>query len=205
MNFYNKVNPHEIDDESARLGMWIFIITELLIFGGLFLAYAVMRNRYFTEFHDAGAELNIAVGTYNTVLLLLSSMTMAMSITAIQKADKKKALIFLISTIALAIWFLINKYFEWGHKIDLGLYPGSEVLLKEKNGIVIFFGLYYGMTGLHAIHIIVGIGLLSYVLYKVKSGGINSNNYVWLENSGLYWHLVDFIWIFLFPLFYLIG
>jgi cytochrome c oxidase subunit 3 len=192
------------DDIGARLGMWIFIFTELLLFGGLFLVYAIYRNEYSAEFHNAAAELNVIFGAVNTVILLVSSMTVAMSITAMQKGDKKTALILVGFTILAALGFLVNKYFEWGHKIHLGIYPGSELIMQFERGELIFFGLYYFMTGLHGFHIVVGMIILTVIMFQIKSGKINSSDYVLLENGGLYWHLVDLIWIFLFPLMYLI-
>lgn len=192
------------DDIGARLGMWIFIFTELLLFGGLFLVYAIYRNDYSAEFHNAAAELNVIFGAVNTVILLVSSMTVAMSITAMQKGDKKTALILVGFTILAALGFLVNKYFEWGHKIHLGIYPGSELIMQFERGELIFFGLYYFMTGLHGFHIVVGMILLTVIMFQIKSGKINSGDYVLLENGALYWHLVDLIWIFLFPLMYLI-
>jgi cytochrome c oxidase subunit 3 len=192
------------DDIGSRMGMWIFIFTELLLFGGLFLVYAIYRNQYSEQFHNAAAELNTVFGAINTVILLVSSMTVAMSITAMQKGNKKLALLLVAITILAALGFLVNKYFEWGHKIHLGIYPGSELIMKFDRGELIFFGLYYFMTGLHGFHIIVGMILLTTIFFKIKSGKINPNDYVLLENGGLYWHLVDLIWIFLFPLMYLI-
>lgn len=192
------------DDVGARMGMWIFIFTELLLFGGLFLVYAIYRNTYSAEFHTAANELNVIFGVVNTVILLASSMTVAMSITAVQKGEKKRALLLVGFTIFAAFIFLVNKYFEWGHKIHLGIYPGSELLTKLERGELLFFGLYYFMTGLHGFHIVVGMIILSVIFFKIKSGAINSDTYVLLENGGLYWHLVDLIWIFLFPLMYLI-
>jgi cytochrome c oxidase subunit 3 len=192
------------DDIGARLGMWIFIFTELLLFGGLFLVYAIYRNEYSAEFHNAAAELNVIFGAVNTVILLVSSMTVAMSITAMQKGNKKTALILVGFTILAALGFLVNKYFEWGHKIHLGIYPGSELIMQFERGELIFFGLYYFMTGLHGFHIVVGMIILTVIMFQIKSGKINSSDYVLLENGGLYWHLVDLIWIFLFPLMYLI-
>lgn len=192
------------DDIGARMGMWIFIFTELLLFGGLFLVYAIYRNQYSAEFHSAAYELNTFMGAFNTVILLISSMTVAMSITAVQKNNKRLALILIGITIAMALLFLVNKYFEWGHKFHLGIYPGSELLQQFDRGELLFFGLYYFMTGLHGFHIVVGLVILSVILFKIKSGAINNDRYVLLENGGLYWHLVDLIWIFLFPLMYLI-
>jgi cytochrome c oxidase subunit 3 len=196
---------HEFnDDVGKKMGMWIFIFTELFLFGGLFLVYAVFRANYTEGFHSAAADLDAFVGTLNTVILLASSATVAMSITAVQKGNNKLALKFLIATILFAIAFMINKYFEWGHKFELKLYPGSEIMEQLDKGEILFFGLYYMMTGLHALHVVIGVVLLAVSYVKVKKGTINSQKFIFLENSGLYWHLVDFIWIFLFPLMYLV-
>lgn len=199
---------HELehrDDKGARLGMWIFIFTELLLFGGLFLVYAVYRSMYPESFHEAAMELDAFIGVTNTIVLLISSMTVAMAITAVQKKNGKLAKRLLILTIVLALVFLVNKYFEWGHKVHLDLIPGSDLMLQLDRGHILFFGLYFFMTGLHALHIIVGLTLLIICWFKVKSGKINDDQHTLLINSGLYWHLVDLIWIFLFPLLYLIS
>lgn len=197
-------NEEQRDDFGAKLGMWIFIFTELLLFGGLFLVYAVFRNKYSQEFHIAGHQLNAFIGTINTVILLISSMTIAMSITAIQKGNRSLALKLIYITIFCALIFLVNKYFEWGHKIRIDLYPGTDLMFSLKRGEGLFFSLYFFMTGLHALHIIIGMVLLSIVAVKVKTKKIHADHYVLLENGALYWHLVDLIWIFLFPLLYLI-
>ena len=193
-------NTEQTDHETGKLGMWIFLFTELFLFGGLFLVYAVFRAKYTQEFHTAAAELDAFIGTMNTVFLLASSMTVAMSITAIQKSQKNLAIFLVFVTILLAALFMVNKYFEWSHKFHLKLYPGSEVLENLSRGELLFFGLYYMMTGLHALHVLVGMILLSVTLVKIKTGMVNQGHYLLLENSGLYWHLVDLIWIFLFPL-----
>ncbi|OFX58696.1 MAG: cytochrome C oxidase subunit III [Bacteroidetes bacterium GWA2_30_7] len=192
------------DDLGAKMGMWLFIFTELLLFGGLFIVYAVYRSQYPDDFQIAATQLNTFIGTLNTIILLVSSMTVAMSITALQKGNKKLTIYLLGITILFAIIFLVNKYFEWGAKFHHHLYPGSELMLTLKRGELLFFSLYYFMTGLHALHIVVGMVILIVVLLKVKSGKINNTDFVLLENGGLYWHLVDLIWIFLFPLLYLI-
>lgn len=192
------------DDIGAKLGMWIFIFTEILLFGGLFLVYAIMRNSFSAEFHQAAHHLNAFIGAINTVVLLVSSATVAMSISAIQKGDKKRALILLFITLLCAAAFMVNKYFEWGHKIHIGLYPGSDLMLTLSHGQVMFFSLYYFMTGLHMFHLVVGGIILTIVMIKVQNGTINAGRYVLLENGGLYWHLVDLIWIYLFPLLYLL-
>ncbi len=180
--------------------MWLFLFTELFLFGGLFLVYAVMRTKYASDFHLGALELNAFIGTANTVVLLVSSMTVAMSLTAIQTNHPSRAFGLILLTVLLAVIFLINKYFEWGHKFELKLYPGSAVMENLPHGEIMFFGLYFIMTGLHALHVIVGAVLLMIVMYQIKSGSISQEHYLLQENAALYWHLVDLIWIFLFPL-----
>ena len=192
------------DPVASKLGMWLFIFTEILLFGGLFIVYSVYRYKHPVEFHLAAEELDVTIGLINTIILLISSMTVAMSITALQLGNKKLTLILLGTTGLLALVFLVNKYFEWGAKIHHDIYPGSEFLLSLSKGDMLFFGLYFFMTGLHALHIIAGLALLGVAIFKVKNGSVNKDRISLLENGGLYWHLVDLIWIFLFPLFYLI-
>lgn len=192
------------DDLASKTGMWLFLFTEMLLFGGLFVVYSVYRYRNPMAFHLAAHELSVVIGTINTIILLTSSATIAMSITAIQKKNKKLALVFLAITIFLGLAFLVNKYFEWGEHIKEHIYPGSPVLALRGQGDVLFYGLYFFMTGLHALHIIIGLIFIGIITGKIVKNKITYNNHVLLENSGLYWHLVDMIWIFLFPLFYLI-
>jgi cytochrome c oxidase subunit 3 len=199
----NHVEEH-YDPEGARFGMWVFLCTEILLFGGLFIVYSVMRHNYAQSFHDAAEHLNVVIGAVNTIVLLVSSAAVAMSITAMQKGDKKLTLTLLLVTIFCALIFMVNKYFEWSGKIHHGLYPGSDLMIELDKGHILFFSLYYFMTGLHALHILVGLTLLIIVYVRVQSGRVNKERYVLLENSALYWHLVDLIWIFLFPLLYLI-
>ena len=247
------------DYTGSKVGIWLFLATEVLLFGGLFLVYAVYRAKYPGDFHAAASELDTLTGTVNTIILLTSSLTMVLSIAAIHHGNRKLAVIMLILTVILGGWFMVNKYFEWGAKISHGLYPGSEILQHHPKGEILFFGLYFTMTGLHGVHVVVGMVLLTVMIFKVlnrpaaevafvdghgleralggkfvvRDGGGND---VWsgeelddsvqsvtvkvrywpvrkrfhiadfnqLENSGLYWHIVDIIWIFLFPLFYLI-
>ncbi len=196
-------NEHR-DDEASKLGMWLFIFTELMLFGGLFIVYSVYRYMYPGAFHLAARELDVTVGTINTFILLISSMTIAMATTAIQKKDKRTTLMLIGFTMILALVFLVNKYFEWSGKIEHGLYPGSPLLDELGKGDILFFGLYFFMTGLHALHIIIGMVFLGFVFVYVRKDTISFDNFQLLENGGLYWHLVDVIWIFLFPLFYLI-
>jgi cytochrome c oxidase subunit 3 len=192
------------DDYAAKMGMWLFIFTEILLFAGLFLVYSVFRFKYPVLFHQGALELNVTIGSLNTVVLLISSMTVAMSLTAMQKNNKKLALTLLFITILCALIFLFNKYIEWGAKFNEGLYPGSELMLKLERGHLLFFSLYFFMTGLHALHIIIGMVILSIAFFKIRKGTLHIGKYMLLENGALYWHLVDLIWIFLFPLFYLI-
>jgi cytochrome c oxidase subunit 3 len=192
------------DDLTAKTGMWFFLFTEMLLFGGLFIVYSVYRFRNPVAFHLAAEDLSVTIGTVNTIILLISSTTIAMSISAIQKENRKLALLFLGITLLLGLAFLVNKYFEWGEHIKGNIYPGSSTLAARGHGDVLFYGLYFFMTGLHALHIIAGLILISIVTVKVIRDQIRADNFIFMENSGLYWHLVDLIWIFLFPLFYLI-
>jgi len=192
------------DDLASKTGMWFFLFTELLLFGGLFIVYSVYRYRNAVAFHLAAQELSVFIGTINTIILLISSTTIAMSITAIRKQNKKFAILLLGLTIILGLAFLVNKYFEWGEHFKEHIYPGSSILALRGHGDVLFYGLYFFMTGLHALHIIIGLIFILVITISILRNKINSDNYVLLENSGLYWHLVDLIWIFLFPLFYLI-
>ena len=193
------------DDEGSKLGIWLFIFTELLFFGGLFVTYAVYRHGNTQAFHLAAEQLDVTIGTINTVILLISSMTIAMATTAIQKKDKRTTLILIWITLLLALVFLVNKYFEWSGKIEHGIWPGSPLLEELGRGDTLFFGLYYFMTGLHALHIIIGMVLIIVIYVRVQKEKITHDNFQLLENGGLYWHLVDLVWIFLFPLFYLIA
>lgn len=192
------------DDVGSRMGMWLFLFTELILFGGMFLLYSVYRFQYADEFHLAAKELNTIMGAFNTAVLLTSSLTMVLAIIAIQRDQKALSILMQLITIFLALFFLVNKYFEWTAKFHHGIYPGGEELLAKSSGEILFFGLYYVMTGLHGVHVIVGMFLIAVMTRMTRKDIITKDSYVRLENAGLYWHLVDIIWIFLFPLFYLI-
>lgn len=194
----------KIDESGKKMGMWLFLYTEIILFGGLFVLYAVYFARYTQDFIQGGKELSRMFGLVNTVILLISSFAVAASITAIQKQQKKIALGAIWAALACGLIFLINKYFEWGHKIEHGIYPNSEKLLDGPAGQNMFFGLYYVITGLHGLHIVIGMTLLAVSLVFVQKGRVTKERYALLENAGLYWHLVDLIWIFIFPLFYLV-
>ena len=193
------------DDTASRMGMWLFLFTELMLFGTLFIIYAVFRTFYGDAFAAASAHLDRTMGTLNTVILLVSSLTMGISTVALKKGKVNLSMAWLGGTMALAIWFFINKMFEWGGKISHGIYPGSELLESLSKGEVLFYGLYYVMTGIHGFHIVLGVIILGVMMYFIKTGNQNPNRHAAYENVGLYWHIVDLMWGFLFPLFYLIS
>ena len=192
------------DYTGSKIGMWLFLLSELILFGGLFLLYSSYRYKNPFDFHLAAWELNRVLGTINTLILITSSLTIALSILFVQKGDRRLSGLLLLATIFLGLLFLGIKYVEWTAKIEHGLYPNSPRLLGRSKGEVLFYGLYYSMTGLHGLHVLVGLFVLSGMLILMMKGKINENRFIPLENTGLYWHLVDIIWIFLFPLFYLI-
>jgi cytochrome c oxidase subunit III len=191
------------DYQGAKFGMWLFLFTEILLFGGLFLLYSTYRAMYPIDFHNGGKHLDVVIGVANTIILLTSSLTVAVAITAIQKGNKKLTLVCLGVTIVFALMFLVNKYIEWSTEIRHGIYPNGPELLKMPDGAKIFYGLYYSMTGLHGLHVLAGIIALSITLDFVRRDKITRADFNKLENVGLYWHLVDVIWIFLLPLLYL--
>ncbi len=192
------------DDLGSKVGMWLFLFTEVLLFGGLFFLYFGYRVADPQAFHDAALNLDVMLGAVNTIVLLTSSLTMVLAIVAIQRDSVKLSLFYLAVTIACALTFLVNKYFEWSAKIHHGIYPGSDHVAEMPQGEISFFGLYYLMTGLHTFHVIVGAIIIAVCMVFIVKKHINKDKYIILENSGLYWHLVDLIWIFLFPLFYLL-
>jgi len=195
---------HNRDDEGKKMGMWLFLFTEILLFGGLFLVYAIYRYEYFDEFKIIAEHMNITLGAINTVVLITSSLTVAMSITAIKKGQDNIAVLLIFATILLAGAFMVNKYFEWSDHIHEGFIMGADRFNGLIHGEGMFLFLYYFMTGLHGIHVVVGSVLLGIVAYKIMIGKVTQDNYIFHENAGLYWHLVDLIWIYLFPLFYLL-
>lgn len=192
------------DPYGKKLGMWIFLFTEVLLFGGLFIVYAAYRYLNHDAFHEGSAELDVVIGAINTVFLLTSSLTVALSITALQKGDTKRSVNLIMITILFAGAFMMNKYYEWTLKYEHGLFPGMDHYNQLSSGEAQFFNLYFLMTGLHGVHVVVGAILLLIIAYHIKKGNVTKDRYVYLENGGLYWHLVDVIWIYLFPLFYLI-
>lgn len=205
------VAHHFVDSDqqfdSSKFGMWLFLVTEILFFGGLFVAYIIYRAWNPELFLMAAQELDTVMGGINTLVLIGSSLTMALAIRAAQLNQQKQISIYLLVTIGLALTFMVIKYFEYTHKFDMGIFPGEYYTYEgiEHAKAHIFFSIYYMMTGLHGIHVIIGVGLMVYLLIKVRQNTYNSEYYTPIEITGLYWHLVDIIWIFLFPLLYLID
>ncbi len=193
-----------IDYTGKKIGMWLFLFTELLFFGGMFLLYSVFRSQYPAEFHSAAQEENLLLGSVNTTILLTSSFTIAVAIAAIRKGNKILSLYMQTATIMFGICFLLIKYFEWSAKISKGIYPDSPALLNRGKGDILFFSLYYVMTGIHGIHVLIGVIAIAIMFVYTRRGIIDRDNFAKLENTGLYWHFVDIVWIYLFPLFYLI-
>jgi len=193
-----------IDDEGKKIGMWFFLCTEILFFGGMFLLYSIYRNQYAPDFHRAAADEDITMGTINTVILLTSSLLIALAVSAIRKGQMIISMLLQAATIFLGLAFLGIKYWEWSTKIAMGLFPNSPILLQLEPGQIMFFGLYYVMTGLHGLHVLIGCAVISFMIVFTQRGKINRENYTRLENTGLYWHFVDIVWIYLYPLFYLI-
>lgn len=193
--------------DSAKLGMWVFLLTEVLLFGGLFCVYAIYRAWHPEMFFNAHKQLNVWMGATNTIVLIVSSVTMALAIRNMQLNQHKPAVRFIIATLALAGVFLVIKYFEYAHKIHLGQLPGKYYTFTGLEGTNphVFFSVYFMMTGLHGFHVVCGMGAMVWLLRRIRKGEFSAEYYTPIEMTGLYWHLVDLIWIFLFPLFYLIG
>lgn len=205
--FAHQFDSIEQQQESSSLGMWIFLVTEIMFFGGLFLAYAVYRNMYFPGFAEASHALNRDLGTINTAVLIGSSLTMALAVRAAQLGARKALMLFLILTMVLGSVFLGIKVVEYREKIVKHEFPGEHFHFEGKHprAAQIFFGLYFAMTGLHALHMIIGLGIMAVLLWMSRKGAFSSGYFWPVELSGLYWHFVDIVWIFLFPLLYLIA
>jgi cytochrome c oxidase subunit 3 len=194
--------------EATTLGMWVFLVTEVLFFGGLFATYMIYRTWYPDAFAAASRSLDITLGTINTVVLITSSLTMALAVHAAQLGQRRALMIFLILTMVLGGIFLGIKSVEYYHKFVEHHVPGAEFHFEEEalsRHAQIFFSLYFVMTGLHALHMIIGFGIMLVMLYWAWNGTITAEYSSPIEISGLYWHFVDIVWIFLFPLLYLIG
>ncbi|HWQ34674.1 MAG TPA: cytochrome c oxidase subunit 3 family protein [Blastocatellia bacterium] len=193
--------------EAGTLGMWVFLVTEIMFFGGLFTTYMVYRHWHPEAFAVASHELDIALGSINTIVLIGSSLTMAMAVYSAQTGSRRATVAFLVLTLLLGLVFLGIKFVEYYHKFEEHHIPGSSFSFPEpyRREAQIFFSLYFGMTGLHALHMVIGAGLLLVLIVLAWRGRFSPEYHSPVELSGLYWHFVDIIWIFLFPLLYLVG
>ena len=198
---------YEQQMDAGKIGMWLFLATEILLFGGLFVGFGLMQAKYPEAFVEAHHHLDKNLGFLNTVVLLMSSFTMVMAVHCAKTEQRRKVLVYLLITLACAAIFLGVKYFEYEHKIHDGLLPGkfySHVGDTVPHQFV-FFSFYFIMTGLHGLHILGGMGAITWIFFRAKRGDFNHKYYTPIDLVGLYWHLVDLIWIYLFPLLYLIN
>jgi cytochrome c oxidase subunit 3 len=205
-------HQHQFDDaeqqrEAGHLGMWVFLCTEVLFFGGMFTGYTVYRSLYPAAFAGASAHLNLLIGTLNTGVLILSSLTMALAVHASQTGRRKTLMVCLLLTMILGTVFLGLKGTEYAHKFEEHFVPGPNFHYRgpDAGHAELFFSFYFAMTGMHAIHMIVGLGLLAVLLVMAKKGRFTEQYHNPVVIAGLYWHFVDIIWIFLYPLLYLVG
>jgi cytochrome c oxidase subunit 3 len=202
---------HQFDDydqqqEASTLGMWIFLATEILFFGGMFLGYTVYRAAYPAVYGEASRHLDIVFGTINTGVLLCSSLTMAMGVREAQAGNRRLLVSFLVLTMVLGAVFLGIKFYEYHQKFEEHLVPGAGFVWNgpDAKHASLFFLFYFVMTGMHALHMIIGIGMMTTLIIMTLRGKFNSIYYSPVELGGLYWHFVDIVWVFLFPLLYLV-
>jgi cytochrome c oxidase subunit 3 len=203
---------HHFDDmeqqaEASTLGMWVFLVTEIMFFGGLFTAYLIYRWAYATGFQEASNHLDVIWGAVNTAVLICSSLTMALAVRAAQTGERRATVVLLILTMILGSVFLGVKVVEYTDKFTHHLVPGPHFQFPDPWGAKaqLYFSLYFAMTGLHAIHMIIGLGIMTTITIMAAKGRFSPAYYNPVEITGLYWHFVDLVWIFLFPLLYLIG
>jgi cytochrome c oxidase subunit 3 len=197
----------EQQHEASTLGMWLFLVTEVLFFGGLFTCYLIYRVWYPEAWSEGSLELDIMLGGINTVVLIASSLTMALAVRAAQTGFPKATVNWLVATMVLGLTFLVIKFFEYEHKFELNHVPGANFTFEGPHAaqVEIFLSLYFAMTGLHALHMVIGFGLLSVIAWMAYKRRFSPEWYTPVEMSGLYWHFVDIVWIFLFPLLYLVD
>jgi cytochrome c oxidase subunit III len=200
--------------EAGTLGMWAFLITEIMFFGGLFLAYTLYRSLYPDAFAAASSHLDWKLGAFNTVVLICSSLTMALAVYNAQVGNRRLLILFLVLTIILGLVFLGVKAVEYYEKYESHHIPGygftwqsptGEALPGNPQNVQMFYWLYFAMTGVHALHMIIGIGIMLVLILMARKGRFTPEYHSPVEISGLYWHFVDIVWIFLFPLLYLLG
>ena len=219
---HNPALRHHFADEkqqkdAASLGMWLFLVTEIMFFGGMFCAYLVYRLAHFNAFAAASQQLSVKLGAFNTVVLLVSSVTVVLAVKAAESRNRNRLVVYLIVTVLLGLTFLGVKAIEYREKFEKHHVPGPTFSFTEKfddnnqqipvnpHEAELFFSLYFAMTGMHALHMIIGCGLFSVLAVLAWKGHYTGGYFTPIENSGLYWHLVDIIWIYLFPLLYLIS
>ncbi len=190
--------------EASTLGIWIFLATEVLFFGGLFTAYIIFRTTYPPAFAQGSQHSNVLLGTINTAILLTSSLTMALSVHGAQEGHHKHTVRYLMCTVGLGLAFLGLKAMEYHQHISEGLFPGAHWRVELSRPVELFYWLYWVMTGLHALHVLAGIGILSVIATLARRGKFSPSYHTPVEVSGLYWHFVDIVWVFLYPLFYLV-
>ena len=194
--------------DASTLGMWVFLITEVMFFGGLFTAYTVYRRAYADAFAVASSTLNVTIGAVNTAVLLLSSFTMVMAVRAAQLGQRRTIVLFLVLTLIFGGIFLGVKAYEWNEKFEQHHVPGPSFHMEgvpQQGHAQLFFSLYFAMTGLHALHMVIGVGIISWLIWLARQGRFTAEYNTPVDIAGLYWHFVDIIWIFLFPLLYLID
>jgi cytochrome c oxidase subunit 3 len=194
--------------EAGSIGMWVFLVQEIMFFGGLFLAYSIFRAKFPEAFAAASNHLNWKLGGVNTVVLIVSSLTMALAVYYAQTGKRRQQVWFLTVTMLLGATFLVIKGFEYAEKFRDNLFPGPSFHWTghgDPNQVQMFFWIYFAMTGLHALHMIIGIGIIAYLIFYARRGRFTPEYHSPVEISGLYWHFVDIVWIFLFPLLYLLG
>ena len=203
---------HQFEDlpqqhEATTLGMWLFLITEVMFFGGLFAAYGVYRSAHPQAWHDGSLELDVLLGGINTAVLITSSLTMALAVRAAQMSQKRWLIALLVVTMLFGTIFLGVKGFEYAHKFHDGLVPGPDFVYDgaDAPAVQLFFLFYFIMTGMHALHMLIGLGILAVLVVLSLRGKLLGDFHKPVEITGLYWHFVDVVWIFLFPLLYLIG
>jgi len=196
----------EIQTHSARLGMWLFLATEILLFAGLFCCYAAYRYMFPETFAQASRHLDLTMGTINTLVLITSSFTAAMAVHFAKEGKNKLVALMFGLTIAMALGFLVIKGFEYSHKFHDHALPGKFYAYDKLRmpGASLFFTIYFMSTGLHALHVCIGMGVLVWAMIKALKGGFGPEAYTGVELGSMYWHLVDLVWIFLFPMLYLI-
>ena len=197
----------EQQQEASTLGMWLFLVTEVMFFGGLFMAYLLYRVWYPEAWAEGSRDLDIVLGGINTVVLIGSSLTMALAVRAAQTGFPRATVNWLLATMALGLTFIVIKFFEYEHKWEVSHVPGLKFFYEGPHAgqVEIFFSLYFTMTGLHALHMVIGFGLLSAIAWMAYRRRFSPEWYTPVEMSGLYWHFVDIVWIFLFPLLYLVD